>query len=427
MSYKLNEKNEKEYYQTKYIQKYYEELFTNMLNESYDEGLISHNERFVSYVNSRKDISSYYVMTLSIISDTIEDVYYDMNDVYLSSKILYALDTDLDDIGSIVGCSRPLESHSCAYVNFKLPSITNSTVTIPPNTIVSTNTGISYYTVESTNIEPGNDNVDVYCLSLLKGSQYRVGSNTLTNLETTFDSNTFQVNNEEPSKGGFNRYNDEEYRELILNWVKNHTRGSGEAYERYFANLDGVDGYKLVPNWDGISGTIKIIVDPGYPQQLREIYSDITTGVAQFSEDIYLSAPTKVPISISAKCNVDIDVINPYSSGEKEEIKKRIIEAIVLYVNGDIRFEDGSVYTGLGIGEDFIPYQLGVFLNDMIPELKNITFKSIITESNSTSTLVVKNGTYDIVVSEEEELVTSLSNVINEKISIDDKEDKILS
>ena len=33
-------------------------------------------------------------------------------------------------------------------------------------------------------------------------------------------------------------------------------------------------------------------------------------------------------------------------------------------------------FLGLGIGEDFIPYQLGVFIHEQVPELKNITFTS---------------------------------------------------
>ena len=63
-------------------------------------------------------------------------------------------------------------------------------------------------------------------------------------------------------------------------------------------------------------------------------------------------------------------MINPYSSVEKESIKARIEEAVQLYVEGNV-----TEYTGLRIGEDFIPYQLGVFISKLVPELKDITFK----------------------------------------------------
>ena len=62
-------------------------------------------------------------------------------------------------------------------------------------------------------------------------------------------------------------------------------------------------------------------------------------------------------------------MINPYSSVEKESIKSRIIDAIRLYVDGNV-----TDYNGLKIGEDFIPYQLGVFIHKQVPELKNINF-----------------------------------------------------
>ena len=43
-----------------------------------------------------------------------------------------------------------------------------------------------------------------------------------------------------------------------------------------------------------------------------------------------------------------------------------------MYIEGNV-----TDYTGLSIGEDFVPYQLGVFLKeeDLVPELKNIVFE----------------------------------------------------
>ena len=35
---------------------------------------------------------------------------------------------------------------------------------------------------------------------------------------------------------------------------------------------------------------------------------------------------------------------------------------------------DNTYYPGLLLGEDFIPHKLAVFLDDEIPELKNINF-----------------------------------------------------
>jgi hypothetical protein len=40
-----------------------------------------------------------------------------------------------------------------------------------------------------------------------------------------------------------------------------------------------------------------------------------------------------------------------------------------VYINGDVINS-----SGLGIGEDFVPYQLGLYLGNVIGEIKNISF-----------------------------------------------------
>ena len=115
------------------------------------------------------------------------------------------------------------------------------------------------------------------------------------------------------------------------------------------------------------------MLDPGTDYQLNKAYTDLQSIVSQCSEDIFMSAPISKYINIYAIVNVDIDQINPYSSVEKSEIQAKIISAIKIFINGGYRV-NGEWYSGLGLGEDFIPHKLAVFLDDEIPELKNITF-----------------------------------------------------
>jgi hypothetical protein len=180
------------------------------------------------------------------------------------------------------------------------------------------------------------------------------------------------VVNPDASKGGENEYSDDEYRYFLLNWLKIQLKGSLEAFEYYFANVDGVDDYRLVPNWDG-AGTLKIVVDPGDSSTLNRIYNELKESVCQIDDVPVMFAPIDKYISITAKVNVDIDVLNPYSQNEKEEIRSRIISGIKVFIDGG-RLTSGDWYSGLGLGEDFIPHKLAVFLDDEIPELKNITF-----------------------------------------------------
>ena len=71
---------------------------------------------------------------------------------------------------------------------------------------------------------------------------------------------------------------------------------------------------------------------------------------------------------------MDIDRLNPYSASEKDVIEAKIISAIKIFIDGGYRV-NGDWYEGLYLGEDFIPHKLAVFLDDEIPELKNISFK----------------------------------------------------
>ena len=201
------------------------------------------------------------------------------------------------------------------------------------------------------------------------GSKNKVVAGVLTEIHDN-PFNLVCTNTE--SSGGIDEYSDTQYRELLKKWRLINLKGSTEAYLQYFANFDGIDGYKLVPNWDG-TGTLKIILDPGYPIQLNKAYEEINAKVSQIDVDISLFAPIKKNINVYVVVNVDIDRINPYSSLEKEIIKSKIETAIKVFIDGGYRVNN-VYYSGLKIGEDFIPHKLAVFLDEEIPELKNITF-----------------------------------------------------
>ena len=355
-----------------FVQKYYEELFLFSLENAYDDGLISHDDEFLTYVKSKQDISNFYVMNLSVLADSMEDIYYDMNDVYYSNKVDYALGSDLDEIGRIIGCTRPAATKASVELTFTT-EVYDTVKTIPSGIQVSTLGGTKYQTIQSADLPVGAAEINIQAEAVEAGLDSRVLAGTLVKIDSDAIEEIIgvtlkTVTNTAGSSGGVNAYTDEEYRELLLDWRKENIRGSKEAYEYFFANYDGINSYKLIPNWN-VTGSLKVVLDPGTPYQLNDVYEKLQATVTQFPEDISMFAPEPLPIDIYAVCNVDIDLINPYSSVEKEAIKARIIDAIKLYINGDVKN-----YSGLGIGEDFIPYQLGVFIHEQVPELKNINF-----------------------------------------------------
>lgn len=359
-----------------YKQKYYKEIFLNALNEALMQGLISHQNEFEKYISNKQDISNFYVMILSVHSEVFEQVYADMTEVYYSNKVNHATGSDLDDLGSIVGIPRPRATRASCEITFTLNHAQDTDVVEPKNLLITSGKGISYYTVEGLYIPAGDLSANVSALAVNTGTGSTVIENQLTKLESelTTPISSVTVTNLYSSTGGYDAFTDEEYRELLKNWELVHEKGNEYAFINYLANFDGIDGYRFVPNWDG-SGTLKIILDPGTDYQLGAAYDDLQGRVSQATEDIYLTAPVKVPIDVYAAVDVDIDQVNPYSTTQKDEIKNRIISAIKLFIDGGLNNVTGKYYKGLAIGEDFIPYKLGAFLNTQIPELMNITFK----------------------------------------------------
>ena len=292
--------------------------------------------------------------------------------VYESAKVEYAENDDLDEnIGDVVGIPRPEATYAYVDVTFTLDVVLEEDVNISQEVVLSTDNGIEYRTLENIFIPAGETSTTVSCMAVEPGVASKIVENTLVNIETELEIN-FSCNNDKASTGGTAEYTDDEYRYLLMHWKEVNLKGSLEAYEEYFANFDGIDSYKIVPFWNG-TGTIKVILDPGTPEQLNRAYADLQSKVTQAKEDITMFAPVSKPIDIYAVVNVDIDQLNPYSDVEKEKIKARIISSIKVFIDGGYTTDD-TYYPGLLLGEDFIPHKLAVFLDDEIPELKNITF-----------------------------------------------------
>ena len=364
-----------------YTQKSFEELFEGVLEDSVEQGLISHAEDFLDLIDNREDISNYYVMDKSVIVNLIASIVYpDITSTYESPKAEYAEGEDLDDIGVTRGIPRPEATSSSVQATFKLTTswdnITNDYILIPAGEItLYTDDGIEFETVEDLYLNNGDDTTIIQCISKETGSDTKIQADTLVNIKEDFEYE-LSVTNTEASSGGEDAYTDDEYRYLLLNWFKVHIKGSLEAYENYFANFDGIDGYKLVPAWDG-GGTMKIILDPGTPYLRNKAYNEIKESVCQGDEIIMMFPPTEKTIDIYAQVNVDIDQINPYNDLEKQDIQNRILQTIKIFIDGGyiVDEENNNIYyPGLQLGEDFIPHKLAVFLDDEIPELKNITF-----------------------------------------------------
>lgn len=361
-----------------YKEKDYDQLFLSMMQDAYQYGLVSSDERFLDYVRNRQDIENNYCLFLSVYAFENSQIFEEMTKLYNSNDIDKAQGKDLDIIGNKFGIPRPSARKSSVELTFTRTINQDVDFTIPKGTIVSTVTGKNYYTVEDAVIIRGQSTTTVQAMSSDNGYNSRVDRNTLT----VCSIGSVTVTNLKGSSGGRSAYTDKEYRQLIKNWTYSHIKGTKEAYDLFFAYYDGIDSYRLSPQWDG-AGTLKIIVDPSDDWILNDISTKIYQNVQLIDDDVYVTGAIPRRIDIKVNINVDIDNAQYYSIEEREEIATRVEKAIRLFIDGGYR-KDGRYFYGMSIGEDFIPFQLGLFIASEVEEVRSVDFRDTIKNIDNT-------------------------------------------
>lgn len=362
-----------------YKEKDYEDIFLEMMKDAYQYKLLSTDERFLEYIKNRQDIENNYCLLLSVYAFENNKIYEDMTLIYNSNDLDKATGKDLDIIGNKFSIPRPQARKSSVELTFYFETAKNTDFVIPRGTVVTTENGTSYYTVEEAVIVRGQFQTNVTAYSSLSGFNTRVDRKTLKYCNL---GGNVQVINLKGSSGGRGEYTDDEYRRLIKNWAYSHIKGTKEAYELFFAYYDGVDDYRLVPLWDG-AGTLKVIVDPDNDWILNDIKTKLLQNVQLLDDDVKVVGAVKRAIDIDVNVNIDIDSIDYYSVEQRETIAKRVANAIELYVDGGYK-RNGRYHKGLGIGNDFVPFQCSLFVAGEIPELKSIDFKDTIKNIDNT-------------------------------------------
>ena len=357
-----------------YKEKDYDQIFLEMMQDAYEYHLVSTDERFLDYIQNREDIENMYCLFLSVYAFENNRIYEDMTLLYNSNDLEKAMGKDLDILGNKFGIPRPQARRSSVSLTFYLNDVVDYDFIIPQGTLVSTANGSTYYTVEEGVIIRGQKRTDVEAYSSNAGYNSRVDRRTLVNCN--FMSGRGGVYNVKGSSGGRGQYTDEEYRRLIRNWAYSHIKGTKEAYELFFAYYEGIDGYRLIPLWDG-PGTLKVVIDPSDDWILNDVAVRLKQNVHLLDDDVVVVGATKRRIDININVNVDIDNTLYYSIEQRELIAEKVANAIELYIDGGYR-RNGMYYPGLSIGENFIPFRCGMFIAQEVPEVRSIDFRDTI-------------------------------------------------
>ena len=373
--------------------KTYKELFLSHLQDAYNQGLLSSDNRFMDYINNREDIENNYVMQSSVHNKTLATAYEDMQLIYNALDIDNAANQDLDYIGELLGIVRFSAQSSATELYFFLKNNATTNISIPAGTLADCM------------IYAGQTGVTVTALSASKGENSHVNKGELTYIiseSANFSDNQLYVYNTIASTGGRVRETDDEYRLRIKKWPYILKRGTIDCYLNYLESFEGLNDYNLIPLWDG-SGTLKIVTDPGTEDFIQSLLEGLIENVILADDDVTIIGSDEIPIDIYTVVNVTIDNPLDMTSDEKTALTRRIKELIATYIDGGIIYtyeqisyykyygdiqekvyEDAYkinkvAYSGLGIGENFIPQKCAEFIDEQLNfegnnPVKNIEF-----------------------------------------------------
>ncbi len=405
----------------------YDEIFLSLLIDGYKEGLLSTDTDFIDYIQNTEDIENILILDYSIIAYQLSIFYQDAEKIYQSKDLNLAVGVDLDNIGKEKGITRPKASYPETLVTFYRKTEGSNEIIIPKGTRIGnykTNTPI-YQTLETKSIpslKNENDNftingktypyTQINCRCQTPGYDGRVNTGELTEIIDNFTAqDTVYCINTKGSSGGRPEYNDEKYRELLKKWAKVFQRGNLNCYIDYLERLDGIDSYFIIPKWN-YPGTIKIVVDPPTIELINRIQEDCQNIIGLCKEAITVVGAKEKNISINCICNVDIDEIIPYSQVQKDNIAEKVKQAIYEYIMGYEDNIENIHYTGLLIGQDFIPYKCGVYVGDKIKEIKDISFLNTNTPyETDTNGKTIYNPANNIPIASEEIATVNLDDI----------------
>lgn len=358
----------------------YETAFSMMLNEAYENGVLSNNTRFLDYISKREDIESELVMNYSIIAETLFDedtgAIQLLKDTYEARNINTASGDDLDVIGEYFGLYRIGATYSVAEINISIDEVLDSELEIPIGTKIQTrnDTNKIIYQIQNTvTIPAGQNSCVANAVSMTPSYDGRIAAGELGVLVDNLSNDVnVTIYNPMASVGGLPEETDSEFRERIKTWSNSVPRTTYAAYQNFMRSIDGLKGYKLIPRWNG-NGTLKIVVAPSNEVTIQRIQELIDDHIKGIDDDITVIAANEVPVDINVTINTDIDQTILLTEQEKNNIKLNVENYLKIFINGG-DLKNGNIYEGLLIGEDFIPSKCISFLRDNIDGLQNITF-----------------------------------------------------
>jgi len=283
-------------------------------------------------------------------------------DVYLSAFVDSATGTSLDKVVQYIGIMRNPSLRATGEVVF---SGDNGTV-IGEGFLVETEDGIQFETTEEVEIAAGEATADIRAVE--PGTDGNVPAATITEIVNPIvglDSAT----NPEPTTGGRNKETDAELRERYIQSV---AKGGASTVDSIRASLLDTEGVRaalvIVNNSDTTDGdgrppkSFESYVLGGESEDIAKIILQTgAAGIQPFGTESQIVQDDSgqehtIGFTYAAEVDIYVDVTVTTNEEYPEDGNERMVTEIIKYIGGED--EDGSIYTGLSMGEDVIYTQI---------------------------------------------------------------------
>lgn len=339
-----------------------------MVQYAMNSGLINPDDTLLENIMKGEQTENQYILDLATHSHALQYLEDEIEEIRNSIDLNTATGEALDRLGRLVGVARYPAQAPRVMVELETEVDLGEDLNIPAGTPVEMRELESLYgdyvTSEDITVMGGTATYRVECECVDLGVHPALPTGAVTGLKDIMITAT------NPNGGtcGRNIEEDDSYRERIRAWNAKYIIGTRACITDYLNNYTGLDGYNLVPRFDGV-GTLKVVCDT-----LEEKLEGIKEGLIENCMSICDAEPVCVlpDVELLTTLTITVTKSNVTSMYSDEELRSAIIGQVYVFVRGGTS-RTGLTRQGLMIGEDFNPSQLVAYLLGEFPECANIT------------------------------------------------------
>ena len=310
---------------------------------------------------------------LEVLSHLAYNIREEQNDTIANHFINTANDEYLDLLGANpnVTLQRIEGNAASGFVKFSINTPATSEVTIPTDTSVNSDEQ-EYITTEEGIINIGENYTYVPVECVIEGAD---GNCEIGDINNCDDFPEITITNDEAFTNGIDEEDDEDYRNRMLNFVRADNFGSRGYYENILLSFDGVHDIKVFDSSDTICYYLNTNTSSGNVKALTE-------AITYFNDNNNCQLGHSFDLRPSILYLLMFDVHLPSNS----EVTSREIESLIksIFTGGESEYYPIS-YDGLDMGETKTKAELITLIQEVYPELTNITIDGITINGNEAS------------------------------------------